>query len=221
MNVRSPLRLCLLVVTFSLASTFAMAQASNANHSADWHLSSAGAKAFFTRSCLAHGYMHGYEEGFYQGDMDLQFGRHFQSFKNQVRFRKVRGYQAEFGERKNFSKGYRKGYAVGYIDAFSGRSFRAMQLVEQAKSDGKPDAEARPDEHFDEVFLQGYELGQKAGLQDGRSATPVLAVDPKDCGQKRNGGEADYCDAYQSGYRLGYSDGFANQRERAPQFAKK
>lgn len=221
MTLRGPLRIYFVIVTFLLASAFAADQAQSATPSADWHLSPVGAKAFFTRSCFAHGYMHGYEEGFYQGDMDLQFGRRFQLLKAQVRYKKVQGYQLEFGERKHFEYGYRKGYAVGYTDAFSGRSFRAMQLVEQAKLAAKSEGGAHPDGRFDNVFMHGYEVGLKGGLEDGRSETPVLAVDPKDCAQTASGDDANYCDAYQRGYRLGYSDGFANQRQAAPVMAKK
>jgi len=221
MNARGPLRLCLVTVTLLLASVLAAAQAHSAGQIADWHLSPVGAKGFFSRSCFAHGYMHGYEEGFYQGDMDLQFGRRFQPLKNQLRFKKIRGYQPEFGNHKHFDYGYRKGYAVGYIDAFSGRSFRAMQLVEQARLAAQSEGGTQPDRHFDDVFMHGYEVGLKNGLDDGRSETPALAADPKDCDRNASGDDTGYCVAYQRGFRLGYSDGFANQRQAAPVMAQK
>ena len=218
-----PIRYLWFVASLALVSSFAFAgpKPKSAAEPTDWHLSSSGAKAFFTRSSLAHGYMHGYEEGFHQGDLDLQLGRQFQAYKDLDGFKKIRGYRRNFGDHKNFQEGYRKGYAVGYIDAYAGRDFRAMQLVEQAKTERDTAPLTLPDRHFDEVFLQGYELGQRAGLADGRVATAVAALDPKDCGQTVPVNDANYCDAYHRGYRLGYSDGFANQREGAPVFAKK
>jgi flagellar biosynthesis/type III secretory pathway protein FliH len=221
MTLHGPIRRWLFVASLTFASAFVHAQSKPAPEPSDWHLSDSGAKVFFTRSCFAHGYMHGYEEGFHQGDLDLQLGRQFQAYKERESFKKIRGYRHGFGDHGNFQTGYRKGYAVGYIDAYAGRDFRAMQLVEQAKTDLDSPSFPLPDRHFDEVFLQGYELGQKEGLKDGRAANPVLATNPNDCGQVSFANDPNYCNAYQRGYRLGYSDGFANQRESAPVFAKK
>ncbi|HUN87201.1 MAG TPA: hypothetical protein VMU28_00325 [Terriglobales bacterium] len=221
MIATGPLRFFRFLLIFALGSVFAAAQNTAAFSTPDWHLSPSGARAFFTRSVFAHGYMHGYEEGFYQGDLDLQFGHQFQPPKEQARFKKIRGYQSNFGDHKNFENGYRKGYAVGYIDAFSGHRFRAMQLVSHARTETQPRPDPQPDPRFDDVFRHAYEVGERVGLQDGRSTTASTTLDPHDCGQNRQAGESVYCEAYQAGYRLGYSDGFANQREGSPVIAKK
>lgn len=153
--------------------------------------------------------MHGYEEGFHEGDMDLQMGRPFHQAKKQSDFKKVCGYRSEFGDRKDFQAGYQKGYAVGYTDSYVGRSFRAMQLVELAKSENLPDSAAVPDRRFDQAFSAGYDLGQKSGLKDGRSSVPADSLDSINCAVAGHGPDA--CAAYRRGYRLGYSDGYTNQ----------
>lgn len=210
-------RIRVLAIVSSLFVSFAFATA----QSSDWHLSNEGARAFFLRSPFAHGYMHGYESGFHHGDLDLQMGRAFQEIKKQTSFKKMEGYHGEFGDRRSFEEGYRKGYTVGYTDSYSGRSFRAIQLVQQAKSDNLSDGSAVPDSQFNSAFVSGYAIGQKTGLQDGRAAAAVAALNSIDCG---SGAPAagDDCSAYRGGYRLGYSDGYVNQhRELGEIFASK
>jgi len=174
----------------------------------DWHLSKDGNRVFFLRSAFAHGYMHGYEEGFHAGDLDLQIGRPFRTIRSQDKFKKIRGYREEFGDRGSFDEGYRKGYAVGYTDAYTGRDFRATQLVKLAKEQSFSDSDATPDRGFDRAFEAGYNTGHKSGLKDGRSAAPLANLDSVAC--KDISGKDD-CAAYRQGYRLGYSDGYTNQ----------
>jgi len=192
--------------------------------SGDWHLSADGAKTFFLRSPFAHGYMHGYEEGFHRGDLDLQMGRAFRQVKEQPDFKKICGYREKFGDHHTFKQGYRKGYAVGYNDAYAGRNFRAMQLVYLAQSENLPESDAVPDRQFDQAFMLGYENGQTAGLNDGRSAAPVAALDSVGCSTIAASPKADgsyACGAYRGGYRVGYLDGYSNQRDTSEVFAQK
>ena len=214
----APIRVLALLSAVFLPCVLANAQ------SDDWHLSQDGARIFFTRSSFAHGYMHGYEEGFHRGDMDLQMARPFQQVKDQTKYKKICGYQYAFGDRNTFEDGYRKGYTVGYTDAFSGRNFRAVHLLQEAKSAESPDQAALPDRPFDRAFIAGYEGGQKNGLEDGRAATALAALDSIDCSSisgKTAAQKREYCGAYQNGYRLGYSDGYTNQHESAEVFARK
>ena len=218
LKVIAAIRVLAFLAAVFVCASFAMAQTD------DWHLSQGGAKVFFTRSTFAHGYMHGYEEGFHRGDLDLQMARPFAPVKMQPKYKKICGYHYEFGDRSSFEDGYRKGYTVGYNDAFSGRDFRAIQLLEQARSAKSLDKAALPDPGFDRAFVAGYEKGQKAGLQDGRSAAAVGALDSIDCGSvpsKMKKPANDDCEAYQGGYRLGYSDGYTNQHENGQVFARK
>jgi len=221
LNVTSPIRASLFLASFLASCVFC---AFATGQSDDWHLSENGAKALFARSAFAHGYMHGYEEGFHNGDLDLQMGRSFREVKNQEKFKKPCGYRADFGDRGTFEAGYRKGYSVGYIDSYSGRAFRAMQLVHLARNQDSTDAATHPDRQFDRAFIAGYEAGQQFGLKDGRSEVKAAALDSVACGavgEHADGLEPQYCAAYQSGYQLGYSDGYSNQREAGQIFARK
>jgi hypothetical protein len=208
----------LLLASLLGCAVFACAQ------SDDWHLSPNGSRVFFARSAFAHGYMHGYEEGFHRGDLDLQMTRSFQPVKSQTHYKKVCGYRTEFGDRATFEEGYRKGYAVGYTDCFSGRQFRALQLVREGNAATSAGDLAMPDNRLDRAFIAGYENGEKSGLQDGRAATAVAVLDSIDCSValgKSAKPTGDYCAAYKGGYRLGYSDGYTNQHGAAEVFARK
>lgn len=215
----APIRVFLLLTSLFFVCALATAQ------SLDWHLSNNGAKPLFMRSAFAHGYMHGYEEGFHSGDLDLQMGRIFRETRSQEKFKKPCGYRPEFGDRGTFEAGYRKGYSVGYIDSYSGRAFRAMQLIHLAKTDDKKGTNsAVPDRQFDRAFIAGYEAGQQFGLKDGRAEVKAASLDSIACGsfgEHAKAMEAQYCGAYQSGYQLGYSDGYSNQREGGQVFARK
>lgn len=204
LNVLGPIRILTLSLAACVCASLAPAQT-------DWHFGAEGNKTLFERSTFAHGYMHGYEEGFHKGDLDLQMGRSFHEVKEQERYRKIYGYRSEYGDHATFENGYRKGYAVGYTDSYSGRSFRAAQLV----SRGRSDATAPSPVGYDRGFTLGYEAGQKIGLQDGRSSAAAAAVDSIPCPEQIN------CDAFRGGYRLGYSDGFANQKGSREVFARK
>jgi flagellar biosynthesis/type III secretory pathway protein FliH len=227
LKVFHSIRVIFLLVSFVFCAVFANAQSGQSDASAkssDWHLSSQGARVFFTRSAFAHGYMHGYEEGFHRGDLDLQMTRSFQPLRYQPKYKKICGYRTEFGDRSTFEEGYRKGYAVGYTDSYSGREFRALQLVREGKAATSAGDVANPDERLDRSFIAGYENGQKAGLEDGRAATAVAVLNSIDCTNalgKSAKPTGDYCAAYKSGYRLGYSDGYTNQRGAAEVFARK
>jgi flagellar biosynthesis/type III secretory pathway protein FliH len=187
----------------------------------DWHMSS---RDLFVKSTFAHGYIHGYEEGFHAGDIDMQMGRSYREMKCQEKFKKPAGYRDQFGSKGTYDDGYRKGYTVGYIDSYEGRNFRAIQLIRAAQASNDRSG-WRLDQEFDSAFRQGYEAGQSKGLQDGRTSV-AAQNEPASCEEKlqAKGGSGlnnNYCDAFRSGYQLGYSDGFANQRDRGKVLAKK
>ncbi len=179
----------------------------------DWHIKKTD---LFVKCAFAHGYMHGYEEGFHTGDLDLQMGRPFRDVKANERFKKPNGYKSQFGSRSVFDAGFRKGLLVGYTDAFAGRNFRAVQLFRETAA--IPTVRPGEDRDFDNAFMQGYETGQKKGLEDGRSSAAENSA-PQQCQEqvvaKGGSGEpkANYCEAFRGGYQLGYSDGFTNQRD--------
>lgn len=199
----SPFVRIALILAFALAAVAAMAQPP------DRHLTN----ELFVQSAFAHGYMHGYEEGFHSGDLDLQLGRRFRDVKEFKEYKKVTGYQKQYGARQLFEQGYRNGFKVAYADSYRGRSFRAVLLERQAA----PLAATAANQAFDSAFQQGYIKGQTQGLADGRASSVPSDTLAKCTGPARyaKGGESDtpaqYCNAFDSGYRLGYGDGFANQ----------
>ncbi|HWR16445.1 MAG TPA: hypothetical protein VN577_16600 [Terriglobales bacterium] len=181
---------------------------------ADWHLVSHN---LFAKSAFAHGYIHGYEEGFHNGDLDLQMGRAFRDVRSQPTYKKPVGFKKEYGDKKLFEAGYRRGFAVAYVDCMWGRPFRAAELVKEAED--APRREIAIDRTFDRAFQEGYETGEKQGLQDGRSslAEAKASVQCEEHASQPKGSAGDsqssYCEAFRSGYHLGYSDGFLNQKE--------
>ncbi len=210
-NAFTPTRLTTAVVTVLTLSLCAAAQN-------DWHMAS---RNLFVKSAFAHGYMHGYEEGFHNGDLDVQMGRYYREVKTQERYHRPVGYRYQYGDREYFDAGYHKGFLVGYNDSFAGRNFRAVQLM-KAEDRRMAEAKARFDREFDHAFRDGYESGQKQGLQDGR-VSEVTKKDAFACaaaGVQGQMASTDYCGAFQTGYSLGYSDGFANQKELGPVFAR-
>ena len=184
----------------------------------DWHVQSG---ELFIKSAFAHGYMHGYEQGFHNGDTDLQMGRDYRDVKTQLEYKKTSGYRGQFGDKSDFDDGYRKGFLVGYTDCYSGRNFRAVQLLKDGRAEF-PRESVVFDRNFDRAFRAGYETGQRQGLADGRNPAATGGLDPAQC-QVSTGHEGvapENCGAYREGYRLGYSDGFANQRGTAAIFAR-
>jgi hypothetical protein len=210
LKVSVSLRVCFVLLMFVCLS--AQAQ------SGDWHVFS---QDLFVKSAFAHGYMHGYEQGFHHGDLDLQMGRGFREVRTQSEYKKVSGFREEFGDKRVFEDGYRAGFLVGYTDCFAGRNFRAVQLLDQTAQGQAAAAKAHFDRGYDHAFRQGYETGQRQGLADGR-VSAVSRLDGSVCEPGGGRGEAtsEYCEAFRDGYRLGYSDGFANQHDLGDVFAR-
>ncbi len=182
-------------------------------NSPDPHYLAASTCAIAHKSVFIHGYLHGYEEGFYLGDLDLQVGRSARDISKAREGHDVRGYRHEFGDKHLFEDGYRQGVRVGYADAISGRSFRVIGELKAAMALVPDAAPQGPDPVFDQGFSAGYTSGQHQGVQDGRRAAAFAASQPA-CPAAPGAGHnlPDYCAAYLSGYRFGYSDGFVNVR---------
>jgi flagellar biosynthesis/type III secretory pathway protein FliH len=213
--VITPARLVMLVTSLFVLAAPAAAQYD------DWHMFS---RELFIKSTFAHGYMHGYEEGFHSGDLDMQMGRAFREAKYHEKYKKPTGYKVQFGDKGVYDQAYRYGYLVAYIDCYEGRNFRAASLIREGTATNPKGAVLSLDREFDNGFRQGYEVGQKRGLQDGRSAITGSSATFKCEDPSIKGGgksKSDYCEAFRHGYELGYSDGFSNQRERGKVVAKK
>ena len=161
----------------------------------DAHMRADPAQALYRRSPFVHGYMHGYEDGFHIGNLELQLGRKAPSNKPFTLYRN-RGYKPAYGNKRSFEHGYDEGYRRGYQDVRSGRAFRAVSQIRQAAVEMPADAPRQAE--FDRALSAGYEAGRIEA--QGRSfATPG---DP--CPEPPH--SASFCDAYYRGFGLGYTN---------------
>jgi hypothetical protein len=164
----------------------------------EYHLNQDPAARLFRLSPFAHGYMHGYEDGFSLGDNDLQLGRVDESrIEGSEQYRDAEGgYQRGFGDRENFRAGYREGLVVGYHDACSGGEFRATSELRRLATGLENALVAnRTDSYYDGGFLAGYHAArQNAG---------------DDCQNRNLTNESvkeHFCSGFTDGYELGESD---------------
>ncbi len=80
----------------------------------------------------AHGYQHGYEDGFHRGEWAHQMYDHPPAIHKHADWKKAdRGYVPAMGNRDEFHRGYRVGYAQGYEDAYSGHPFQALLWLQR------------------------------------------------------------------------------------------
>jgi hypothetical protein len=180
----------------------------------DPHLSDAAA-ALYQRSPFAHGYIHGYEEGFHAGDQDVQFGRLARGERTKRSSHPRTTMQSE--DPASFHNGYEQGFSTGYRDSTAGREFRAIAALRQAAA-ALP---AKPAEHanhaFDASFRTGYFAGEayaahtEKPLTDfnyvaGYCAGSAAATDPEAAKHAAKNARAADCSAYTQGFRIGYAD---------------
>ncbi|HZU22530.1 MAG TPA: hypothetical protein VE998_06825, partial [Terriglobales bacterium] len=144
----------------AFAAVFALVAAlpaQPAEPASDQHLSDPAA-ALYQRSPFAHGYIHGYEEGFHVGDQDLQFGRLTRGDRRKTSAGHPR--PALRGESASFREGYDQGFTAGYRDSVAGREFRAIAALRQAAAALGEGARAQDDGGFDAAFMTGYFAGE-------------------------------------------------------------
>ncbi len=195
------------ILFFALMSALLTAQ--------ERHLAGDPTRELCSVSAFAHGYLHGYERGFHDGDLDLQLAHSRQETKKMRDFREAKHeYKREFGDENMFVKGYEYGFRVGYSDALDGLSFRAVENL-RAMAQDLPQVDPKSAPILDQAITQGYLDGVNSGLNDGRKTDADYRPDGSDCELALRFKEPPakfYCSAYSLGYRLGYSDGFHNQR---------
>ena len=183
----------------------------------DSHLFQDPAHKLYSTSSFAHGYLHGYEMGFHYGDLDLQLSHSAQNVKALRGFKAAgKHYKKEFGDRGSFTEGYQFGFRVGYTDAIDGSEFRAVFNMRELAHE-LPEVDESGVAVLNQAITRGYTDGVKTGLSDGR-ASADYRPDGSDCELALRFKEPPakfFCSVYSLGYRLGYSDGFHNQRPQA------
>jgi len=172
----------------------------------------------YQHSAFAHGYIHGYEQGFHIGNQDLQLARNSRDINRSDLYRQAADeYHTGFGAREAFRAGYRDGLVIGYTDAISGHSFRAIDeaRIASVRLDLAPAADAHRSretgKQFELGFMHGYRAGTLQGVGDGRNRATYQPAQAQ-CsapGEKVPLGEK-YCGGYLRGFSFGYSDGYIN-----------
>jgi hypothetical protein len=191
----------------------------------DRHLSTDQARPLYKRSAYAHGYIHGYEDGFHYADIDVQMGHGERPLKDQKDYRASDdGYRHEFGDKHYFSAGYRQGFEEGYSDSISGRTFRAIGAMGRAAKGLTDTGNQIKEREFDEAFSRGYVAGHERGISGNLesadfddAASLCQSQIPRDEAAHRGA----FCDAFTRGFSLGFADAQASNSTRDTQTAQK
>ena len=177
----------------------------------DAHLSQNLVAQLFQHSAFAHGYIHGYEEGFHWGNLDYQSGRVRLAPHAQESRASKSSYEKSFGRKSRFRAGYHRGFLAGYSDGSNGREFRGFELAKYA-SQGMPGTpeDTKQLAAFDAGLTDGYELGSVHGENASRDNdeynTTTNLCSP---GSKEHHSHPPlYCSGFERGYTMGYSDGY-------------
>lgn len=169
---------------------------------------------------FAHGYLHGYEQGFHLADSDFHLGRSREN-KALLQTKPADGYRSSFGDHVSFRRGFREGLLAGYADSMAGRDFRAYRDL----SFYQPSAESlRFEDDVDRGYALGYQLGFRNGAQSVNTDSDFDA-DPEPCpahsaddGSLPPSSRA-YCDGYAKAYAIGYRDAYLAGEESATEIA--
>lgn len=159
----------------------------------DHHVSADPAQHLFRASPFAHGYIHGYESGFAQGDEDIHFRHEPRRLEGSKEYKHAdRGYRSGYGDRQSFREGYRAGLVAGYEDARSGAAFRAFEELRRLAAATTTPLVDMPDVTYDRGFLRGY-----------RAARATLGAN---CEAPEGLTAERYCAGFEQGYALGVAD---------------
>jgi hypothetical protein len=156
------------VVCFSLFACSAFAVGPDS----DCHTTQDSSKAIYADSAFAHGYRHGYEEGFHAADRDVHLSLFAPPDRSAIRVPKNTGYRSGFGSKDSFRRGFEQGFRYGYLDSVEGETFRLIpsELNELAVKDNDFDRGVRAGfEGLADGCRQGFSQAFCSGLTVGRS----------------------------------------------------
>jgi hypothetical protein len=177
----------------------------------DQHLAGPAGELFLA-SPFAHGYIHGYEDGFHHGNIDYHEGLRARSLNEFPDYRVAKaGYLRHFGKLKPFRGGYKAGFRAGYADAIAGREFLGVAAVRVAaqKLPGDAIASIAGSGGFDRGFGDGYALGLTAGKHAGAADADFDATSHMCApGSTDPSYSVAYCEGFTRAYTLGYRNGY-------------
>jgi hypothetical protein len=165
------------------------------------HLQDSASGALLANSAFAHGYRHGYDEGFHLGDLDIHMGRAARISEGLKESRSAaRDYDKAFGSKQMFDEGYQAGFHSGYSDAMAGFEYRASKRTREA-AEGLAILPPSRRKFFDEGFAGGYKSAQTHNA-------PVSGVTPAYlehyCDKTLSRSHPlEYCSGFSRGYLLG------------------
>jgi hypothetical protein len=157
------------------------------------HWNGDAATPLYHLSVFAHGFIHGYEDGFRIGDAVYQLGMAPGDFSSYKQYKEATGhYSSNFGPKDHFKAGYREGFRDGYQDSIANRRFRAVE----AARDSASGLSLSPGYAFEVGFENGYHAASSAAAQDA-----ALPCDAETANNQRmlKGG---YCEGFARGVRF-------------------
>jgi hypothetical protein len=167
------------------------------------HLQPTSIGALFLDSAFAHGYRHGYDEGFHLADLDIHMGRAVQQMTKHELRQAGHEYNNSFGSKARFQQGYEAGLSAGYADGFAGDQYQASERAKLAASglaDALPPSRR---EYFDEGFAGGY---ASAHVQSVRAKGMTIDYLEQYCQDKLLGSHPpEYCSGFGRGFIFGSS----------------
>lgn len=195
---------------FAAIALFLLAPVLTAQSTPDPHMNDA-ASPLYSRSAFAHGYLHGYEQGFHLADLDIQMGHLLPGVevKRGDRDRDPH-YRPAYGDKTLFVAGFKLGMRAGYADSIGGIAFRAVSEMRQAATGLDPTGEAGT---FDRGVYDGFLNGERQGAGDAHVTAGFAGVTSSCLAQRPDQKEdsRQYCDGYSRGFQLGYADGSAER----------
>jgi hypothetical protein len=165
------------------------------------HLQDSVTGALLADSAFAHGYRHGYDEGFHAGDLDIHMGRSDRVSAGLKESRPAaRDYNNAFGSKQMFDEGYQAGFRGGYSDAMAGFEYRASKRTREA-AEGLAILPPSRRKFFDEGFAGGYKSAQ---THDAPVSGVTSAYVEQYCDKTLSRSHPlEYCSGFSRGYMLG------------------
>jgi hypothetical protein len=164
-----------------------------ARHADDAHWNGDSAAPLYHLSVFAHGFIHGYEDGFRIADAVYQLGMPAASVDSYPQYKDATSrYDSSFGPKDHFKAGYREGFRAGYEDSIHNRRFRAVE----AARDSAAGLTLSPGNAFDIGFEGGYRAAAAADAEDAS-----VPCDAQTANNQRMI-KAGYCEGFNRGVRF-------------------